>query len=115
MGHFDAIPDAIAVVADRLVAVVRVGSDGAVVIRDLANGALSTISDSELCAPPALSEPTVAPVLSLVQATDARWELARRREAVIAELVNVRAIFPTKSLAHLLGSTPSLPRHGGSP
>jgi hypothetical protein len=37
MGHFHAIPDAVAVAADRLVAVVRVGSDGCVVVRDLAN------------------------------------------------------------------------------
>ena len=88
MGHFHAIPDAVAVAADRLVAVVRVGSDGAVVVRDLANGTLSTISASELCGPPAPSDPTVAPVLSLMQATDAQWERARRREAVIAELVN---------------------------
>lgn len=88
MGHFHAIPDAVAVAANRLVAVVRVGSDGAVVVRDLASGGLSTISASELCAPPALSDPAVAPVLPLVQATDAQWERARRRESVIAELVN---------------------------
>ena len=36
MGHFHALPDAVAVAADRLVAVVRVGSDGGVVVRDLA-------------------------------------------------------------------------------
>ena len=33
MGHFHALPDAVAVAADRLVAVVRVGSDGGVVVR----------------------------------------------------------------------------------
>ena len=70
MGHFHAIPDAVAVAAGRLVAIVRVGSDGGVVVRDLANGGLSTISASELSAPPALSDPAIAPVLSLVQATD---------------------------------------------
>ena len=48
MGYFHAIPDAVAVAADRLVAVVRVGNDGGVVVRDLANGELSTISASEL-------------------------------------------------------------------
>ena len=52
------------------------------------NGGLSTISASELSAPPALSDPAIAPVLSLVQATDVQWERARRREAVIAELAN---------------------------
>jgi len=52
MGHFHALPDAVAVAADRSVAVVRVGSDGGVVVRDLANGGLSTISASELRAPP---------------------------------------------------------------
>ena len=88
MGHFHAIPDAVAVAADRRVAVVRVGSDGGVVVRDLANGGLSTISATELSAPAALSDPTAAPVLSLVQATDAQWERARRREAVIAELAD---------------------------
>ena len=88
MGHFHAIPDAVAVATDRLVAVARVGGDGGVVVRDLANGLLSTISASELSAPPALSAPSVAPVLSLVRATDAQWERARRREAVIAELAD---------------------------
>ena len=88
MGHFHTIPNAVAVAADRLVAVVRVGNDGGVVVRDLANGELSTTSASELSAPPALSHPTIAPVLSLVRATDAQWQRARRREAVIAELVN---------------------------
>ena len=88
MGHFHAIPDAVAVAAGRLVAIVRVGGDGGVVVRDLANGGLSTISASELNAPPALSDRAIAPVLSLVQATDVQWEQARRREAVIAELAH---------------------------
>ena len=88
MGHFHAIPDVVAVAADRLVVIVRVGTDGNVVVRDLANGGLSTTSASELRAPPALLDTTVAPVLSVVQATDAQWERARRREAVIADLVN---------------------------
>ena len=66
----------------------RVGGDGGVVVRDLANGGLSTISASELSAPPAQSDPTIAPVLSVVQATDAQWQRARRRESVIAELVS---------------------------
>ena len=38
MGHLHAIPDVVAVAADRLVAIVRVGTDGSVVVRDLANG-----------------------------------------------------------------------------
>ena len=88
MGHFHVIPDVVAVAAARLVAIVRVDNDGSVVVRDLANGGLSTISASELSAPPALLDPTVAPVLSIVQATDARWERPRRREAVIADLAN---------------------------
>ena len=88
MGHFQAVPDVVAVVADRLVAIVRVDDDGSVVVRDLANGGLSTTSASELSAPPALLDPTVAPVLSIVQATDSQWERARRREAVIADLEN---------------------------
>ena len=88
MGHLQAIPDGVAVAADRLVAIVRVGTDGSVVVRDLANGGLSTTSASELRAPPDLLDATVAPVLSVVQATEARWERARRREALIADLVN---------------------------
>ena len=88
MGHFRAIPDVVAVAADRLVAIVRVGTDGSVVVRDLANGGLTTTSASELRAPPALLDATVAPVLSVVQATDDQWERARCREAVIADLLN---------------------------
>jgi len=88
MGHFHAFPDAVAVAADRLVAVVRVGSDGGVVVRDLATGGLSTISALELRVPPTSSDPTVTSVASLVHATDAQWELARRGEAVIAALVD---------------------------
>ena len=59
MGHFHAIPDVVAVAADRLVAIVRVDIDGSVVVRDLANGRLSTTSASELSAPAALLDPTV--------------------------------------------------------
>ena len=88
MSHFHAIPDVVAVTADRLVAIVRVGVDGSVVVRDLAYGALSTTSAAELSVPPALRDPTVAPVQSIVQATDAQWARARRREAVIAGLAN---------------------------
>ena len=88
MSHLQAVPDVVAVVADRLVAIVRVDDDGSVVVRDLANGGLSTTSASELSAPPALLDPTVAPVLSIVQATDSQWESARCREAVIAGLAN---------------------------
>lgn len=88
MGHFHAIPDVVAVAADRLVAIVRVDNDGSLIVRDLANGGLSTTSASELSAPPALLDPAAAPVPSIVHATDAQWERARRLEAVIAGLVN---------------------------
>ena len=57
-----------------------------VVVRDLANDGLAMTFASELRAPPALLDATVAPVLSVVQATKAQRELARRREAVIADL-----------------------------
>ena len=46
MGPFCAIPGAVAVAADRLVAIVRVGGHGDAVVRDLANGGLFTISAS---------------------------------------------------------------------
>jgi hypothetical protein len=71
MGHLHTIPNAVAVAADRLVVIVRVGTDGSVVVRDLANGGLSTTSASELRAPPALLDATVAPISSVVQATNA--------------------------------------------
>jgi len=38
--------------------------------------------------PPTSSDPIVTSVASLVHATDAQWELARRRKAVIAALVD---------------------------
>ena len=79
MGHFQAVPDVVAVAADRLVSSVRVDDDGSVVVRDLANGGLSTISASELRAPPALWNPTVAPVLSIVQTMDSQWERVVRQ------------------------------------
>ncbi len=88
MGHFHAIPDVVAVAADRLVVILRVANDGSVVVRDLANGGLSTTSASELSAPPAMLDSTATSMLSIVQATDAQWEHARRREAVIAGLAN---------------------------
>ena len=73
MGHFHALADAVAVAADRLVAVVRVGSDGGVVVRDLANGGLSTISASELRAPPSRKA-----ILARVRALDKR-QVAKAR------------------------------------
>jgi hypothetical protein len=115
MGHFHAIPDAVAVAADRLVAVVRVSNDGGVVVRDLANGELSTISASELSAPPALSDPAIAPVLSLVQATDAQWQRARRREAVIAELVNANDLVNQVTRASAGLVSPAVLSSGGLP
>ena len=59
MGHFHALPDVVAVAANRLVAIVRIDDDGSVVVRDLANGGLSTTSASELSAPPALLQATL--------------------------------------------------------
>jgi putative transposase len=88
MGHFQALPDVVAVAADRLVAIVRVELDGSVVVRDLANGVLRTTSASELRAPASLAAPTETTLASIALATDAQWERARRREAVVAGLTN---------------------------
>ena len=88
MGQFPALPDVVAVAADRLVVIIRVEDDGSVVVRDLANGGLSTTSASELSAPPSFSDPTAPTLMSIVHATDAQWERARRREAVIAGVAN---------------------------
>ena len=49
MGRLRVAPDALAVAVDRLVAIVRVAADGAVTVRDLANGSLLVVS-SELSA-----------------------------------------------------------------
>ncbi len=44
MRQLSVVPNAVAVCADRLVAIVRIQSDGKVAIRDLANGQLLTTS-----------------------------------------------------------------------
>ena len=88
MGQFQTLPDVVAVATDRLVAIVRVELDGSIVIRDLATGAVRTISVSELSAPASLAAPTATTLFSIAQATDAHWERARRREAVVAGLTN---------------------------
>ena len=56
MGHFQALPDVVAVAADRLVVIVSVSvdDDGGGGVPDLANGGLSTTSASELSAPQSL-------------------------------------------------------------
>ena len=88
MGQLQVLADVIAVAAGRLVAIVRVEADGSVVVRDLASGALRTTSASELSAPPYPSEPAGLPH-AIAYATDAQWERARRREAVIAGIAHV--------------------------
>jgi putative transposase len=88
IGHFQALPDVVAVAADRLVAIVRIEHDGSVVVRDLANGVLRTTSASELRAPASLAAPTETTLTSIALATDAQWERARRREAVVAGLTS---------------------------
>lgn len=86
MGHFQALPDVVAVAGGRLAAIVRVDYYGSVVVRDLANGGLSTTSAAGLSAPMPLdgTSPTITAIL---QATDAQWERARRRERAIAGVV----------------------------
>ena len=49
MGRLRVAPDALAVAVDRLAAIVCVAADGAVTVRDLANGSLLVVS-SELSA-----------------------------------------------------------------
>ena len=88
MGQFQALPDVVAVVGDRLVVIIRVGDDGHVVVRDLATGGLSTTSASALSAPPSLSDASAPTLSSIVRATDPQWERARNREAVIAGVLN---------------------------
>ena len=83
MGRFQVLADVIAVASGRLVLIVRVEADGSVVVRDLAAVSLRSTSASELCAPPYPSEPAGLPH-AIARATDAQWERARRREAVVA-------------------------------
>lgn len=92
MGRFQVLPNAVAVAADRLVAIVRVEVDGSVVIRDLANGRLNTMSAVELSAPPALADLTTGALPSILQATDAQWERARRREAAITKIAGTNDV-----------------------
>lgn len=87
MGEIHALPGVIAVVADRLISIVRVEDDGSIVVRDLANGGLSTTSASELRAMPSLSDVIAPTWTTIAKATDAQWERAHRREAVIAGIV----------------------------
>jgi len=87
MRQLSVVPDAVAVCADRLVAIVRLQSDGSVAIRDLANGQLRTTSAVALSAPPIASGLSLDSATALHEATHAQWEDARRREsAVIATL-----------------------------
>jgi len=88
MGRFLALPDVVAVAADRLVAVVRVDPDGSVIVRDLANGTLSATSASELSAPKTELVPPSNTLAAIANSTDAQWEHARRREAALVGLVD---------------------------
>jgi putative transposase len=92
MGQFLALPDVVAVAANRLVAIVRVDPNGSVVVRDLANGALITTTASELSAPASAAAPTETKLSSIAQATDAQWDRARRREAVVARLASASGV-----------------------
>ena len=115
MGHFQALPDVVAVAGGRLVAIVRVDDDGSVVVRDLANGGLSTTSAAGLSAPMPLLDGTSPTITSILQATDAQWERARRREAAIAGVANAPDL-ANRSPAYPGGwLSPAAPCSGGSP
>ena len=88
MGHFLALPDVVAVAADRLVAIVRVDPDGSVVVRDLANGTLSATSASELSALKTELVPPSNTLAAIANSTDAQWDHARRREAALVGLTD---------------------------
>lgn len=88
MGTIRVLPGVIAVVADRLISIVRVEDDGSIVVRDFANGALSTTSASELHPMPSHSDGVAPTWSSIAKATEAQWDLARRREATIAEIAH---------------------------
>jgi hypothetical protein len=73
MRQLSVVPDAMAVCANRLVAIVRIQSDGKVAIRDLANGQLLTTSAVELSAPPIASGLSANSATALYEATNSQW------------------------------------------
>lgn len=92
MGKFRILADVIAVASDRLAAIVRVEDDGRVVVRDLANGSLHSVSAAELSAPPAAPLSTPLSLTAVAQASDAQWALARDTEEVIAGIADATEV-----------------------
>lgn len=86
MGRFQAGPDCVAVAADRLVVIVGVDHDGGVVVGDLANGQVHTISAADLSAPLKAAGPREVSPSAVVDASDFQWEQARCREEAIASI-----------------------------
>ena len=87
MGRFLVLPDVVAVAADRLVVIVSIDSEGAIIVRDLASGIVRAATAAELSALPASPDSVPRDFSPMVQATDAQWEQARAREAVISGLL----------------------------
>lgn len=110
MGQFLVHPDVIGVASDRLVVIVRVEDDGSVVVRDLANGARRTTSASELSASPFPSDPA-AMSYGVAQATDAQWDRARCREAVVASIAHADYVVVMTYSSGLTGKITGLLTH----
>jgi putative transposase len=92
MRQLSVVPDAVAVCDDRLVAIVRIQSDGKVAIRDLANGQLLTTSAVELSAPPISSGLSADSATALHEATNAQWEDARCRESAVIAILQTNDV-----------------------
>ena len=107
MGHFQALPDVVAVAADRLVAIVRVELDGSVVVRDLANGVLKTTSASELSAPASLVACTETTLLSVsLQSVSFALSFCQRR---IRARLDARRFHSERLLAAAIWCRPGPP------
>jgi len=82
MGRFQVMAQALAVAGDRLVVIVSMKPDGAVMVRDLANGRAHDANSSELSAPPKTLHGHAADEMTIASATELQWTPAQRRKKV---------------------------------
>jgi putative transposase len=86
MGRFQVMAQALAVAGDRLVVIVSVEPDGAVMVRDLANGRVHAANPSELSAPPKVLHGHAMDEMGIASATELQWTLAQRRKEAICKI-----------------------------
>jgi hypothetical protein len=86
MGRFQVMAQSLAVAGDRLVVIVSVELDGAVMVRDLANGRVHAVNPSDLSAPPKILHGHSADEMGIASATEPQWTLALRRKEAICKI-----------------------------